>query len=138
MPGTFLVLGDIKCRYRIAFLRANPLLRRSRPVPGILAIVRRFQLGPCPPFLSRFRIPQRPGCVGLGDRKAHAATGKEDCPVVQVAYEDAIAYAKWAVPTERFKPCTAIEKHYHPIGHKNSSCALGLEPIYGRLFAESV
>ena len=28
--------------------------------------------------------------------------------------------------------------HYHPIGHKNSSCALGLEPIYGRLFAESV
>src|SRR6516162_180009 len=43
MPGTFLVLGDIKCRHRIAFLRANPLLRRSRPVPGILAIVRRFQ-----------------------------------------------------------------------------------------------
>jgi len=31
-----------------------------------------------------------------------------------------------------------ILKHYHPIGHKNSSCALGLEPIYGRLFAESV
>jgi hypothetical protein len=28
--------------------------------------------------------------------------------------------------------------HYHPIGHKNSCCALGLEPINGRLFAESV
>src|SRR5262249_50871707 len=28
--------------------------------------------------------------------------------------------------------------HCRPIGHKNSSCALGLEPVYGRLFAESV
>src|SRR6516162_10034724 len=31
-----------------------------------------------------------------------------------------------------------ISYHYLPIVHKNSSCALGLEPVYGRLFAESV
>jgi hypothetical protein len=32
----------------------------------------------------------------------------------------------------------AVKVHYLPIGHKNSSCALGLEPVYGRLFVESV
>jgi len=39
---------------------------------------------------------------------------------------------------DRHKEKSLIFLHYHPIGHKNSSCALGLEPIYGRLFAESV
>jgi len=28
--------------------------------------------------------------------------------------------------------------HYHPIGLENSSCALGLELVCGRLLAESV
>ena len=28
--------------------------------------------------------------------------------------------------------------HYHPIGHKNSSCALGLKRVGGQLSAESV
>jgi hypothetical protein len=58
---------------------------------------------------------------------------------------------RWGVPAEAagLDPGEAVDTvlgltrrrqqfHYHPIGHKNSSCALGLEPVYGRLFAESV
>jgi hypothetical protein len=32
----------------------------------------------------------------------------------------------------------AISTHYHPIGLENSSCALGLERVCGRLLAECV
>jgi hypothetical protein len=31
-----------------------------------------------------------------------------------------------------------ISIHYHPIGHKNSCCALGLKRVCGRSLAESV
>jgi hypothetical protein len=54
-----------------------------------------------------------------------------------------MAVVGWGTPElevirQRLDEAGVDISHYHPIGHKNSSCALGLEPIYGRLFAESV